>query len=233
MKHRHSSLQPIQQPKIHERPSDIPSKEQWRSSLKSAQTSTSSRSSTGALSDTFSSSSPRQAKSSPTLTLPPVTRSSPSAIPQQTSDSFTSVLSQTHLSKLQQHLNNIHTEQLTHYSSTWSYDQTLDQFLRPDHFYLKDVDMVHRSYLSSSTRSHIYSLAHTISTSQYENKTQRESSVFALAIFLLRLVMFFGVDILIDAPAQCEDPTGLRVVESTYQLAREVAMFLKQGGDLV
>lgn len=141
-------LQPVLPPKIHQRPLDIPSKEQWRSSLKSARISTSPPSppsppsSIHALSDT-SGTSPRQSHSSPTSGL----QLAPRQAPKSNSNTFTTILTQNNLLELQRHLNNISIQQITHYASTWSYNQTLSQFLHPDHFYLKEIDLVHRSYL--------------------------------------------------------------------------------------
>lgn len=43
-----------------------------------------------------------------------------------------------------------------------------------------------------------------------------------LWIFLLRLIMHSDLDVLSEAPAQCADPTGLREVESSYCLAKEI-----------
>lgn len=54
-----------------------------------------------------------------------------------------------------------------------------------------------------------------------------ESGVLPLIVFLLRFAMFFGTDVLVDAPAQSEDPTGLREVESTYQMSKEVGVLLE------
>ncbi|KUJ14415.1 uncharacterized protein LY89DRAFT_671764 [Mollisia scopiformis] len=207
-KHRHASLQTLQPPISLRRPSDIPSKEQWRSSLKSAQNPPSPQPSPQSYSPT-----PSIASTSSAPTPIPASSLIMYQTPKAPSDSFNLILSPQTLTDLQPHLPTIPHEQITHHASTWSYAQTLDQLLHPDHCHLKGSDTLCRSYLSSSIRSYISTLAFSLAG-------EREN--FPLMLFLFRFVMLFGVDVLRGVPSQCGDPTGLREVESSYMLAGEI-----------
>ena len=78
-----------------------------------------------------------------------------------------------------------------------------------------------RSYLSSSVRSHIWFFAYTLSESSLQGQA------LTLAIFLNRFIMRYGTHVLLDAPRQYEDPTGLRELETRYDIAREILRFLE------
>ncbi|CZR63909.1 uncharacterized protein PAC_13806 [Phialocephala subalpina] len=238
--HRHLSLQPPSNVESPLRLSDIPPREQWRRSLKSP-TSTAIVKPQGYFSNGSNASVNESVSSSPrssATSLPENTPSCQALVPffplKPIADSFHSILSLDVLYKLQQHLNNVSIQQLVHHASIWSYSQTLDQLLHPDNLALKGDTAIDRSYLSRTVRSYLYDLSCDIATSSSPAKSQfgqgenKEGLGFELWMFLLRFVMSIGVEILRDAPRQYADPTGLKEVESRYEIVREILGVLEE-----
>jgi hypothetical protein len=185
------SQYPQKSPKFLPRASSIPMPNQWRRSLKV----------------------PPSALSSPLM-------SQANAIDFQHSHSgsFHDILGLDLLSQILPYLDNVPIQDLIHHAAKWSYSQTLAQLLHPDHFYPKEGPVMRQSYLSSSTRLHIWFCACTTS--------EDVILILPIATFLIRFIMQYGSNILLDVPHQLDDPTGLRELESRYEITKEILRFL-------
>jgi hypothetical protein len=159
---------------------------------------------------------PRSSLSSPTLS-----ESSTIAYPLSPGTSFHDILDLDLLPKLEPYLNDVPIVQLTQATATWSYSQTLEQLLYPDEFLSKGDTVITRSYLSPSVRSHIRLIADTVS----EDSGQGQATT--LTIFLARFIMQHGTHVLLSAPGQEEDPTGLKELECRDAMAREISAMLE------
>lgn len=155
------------------------------------------------------------------LSSPALSESSTTASSRSAASSFHDILDLDLLPQLLPYLNNVPILHLVQNAAAWSYPQTLEQFLHPDRFHLKGDGVMRRSYLPPSVRSHIYGLADMVS------ERSPQGQAVTLAIFLARFIMHHGTHVLLDASCQCEDPTGLRELESRYAMAREILGFLE------
>ena len=60
-----------------------------------------------------------------------------------------------------------------------------------------------------------------------ESSPQGTLLTLPIATFLIRFIMQYGTNILLEIPRQLDDPTGLRELESRYEIAEEILIFLE------
>lgn len=166
----------------------------------------------------------RSLKLSPSAcSSPRISEANTITFPHSRAGSFHDILGHDLLLQILPYLDNVLIQALIHHATEWSYSQTLAQLLHPDHIYLKSDAVMRQSYLSSSTRLHIWLCACTIS----ESSPQGAVLTLPIATFLIRFIMQYGANILLEVPRQLDDPTGLRELESRYKIAEEILEFLE------
>ena len=166
----------------------------------------------------------RSLKLSPSaLSSPRMREANTITFPHSRAGSFHDILGFDLLLRILPYLDNVLIQALIHHAKEWSYSQTLAQLLHPDHIYLKRDAVMRQSYLSSSTRLHIWRCACIMS----ESSPQGAVLTLPIATFLIRFIMQYGTNILLEVPRQLDDPTGLRELESRYEIAEEILIFLE------
>ena len=166
----------------------------------------------------------RSIKLSPSaLSSPRISEANTVTFPHSRAASFHDILGLDLLLQIPPYLDNVPIQALIHHAAEWSYSQTLAQLLHPDHIYLKRDAVMRQSYLSSSTRLHIWFCACTMS----ESSPQGVVLTLPIATLLIRFSMQYGTNILLEVPRQLDDPTGLRELESRYEIAEEILRFME------